>query len=66
MTTRKQKGLNLFRSVAGQALARNIYCSFSPDEVLSILKELDTIVPRSNKAIVPAYIKREKLSHEKV
>ena len=65
MTTRKLTGLNLFRSVAGQSLARNKHCSFSPEDVLSILHELDKLVPRKNKAIVPAYVKRENRLHEK-
>ena len=65
MTTRKLTGLNLFRSVAGQSLSRNKHCSFSPDDVLSILYELDKLVPRKNKAIVPAYVKRQNRIHEK-
>jgi hypothetical protein len=65
MTTRKLTGLQLFRSVAGQSLARNTHCTFSPDDVLSILYELDKIVPRRNKAMVPAYVKRQNRLHEK-
>ena len=65
MTTRKLTGVRLFRHVAGQAIARNIHCSFAPDELFDILYEIDKAIPRTNKAIVPSYVKREKLSYEK-
>jgi hypothetical protein len=53
---KKSKGISLFRLVAGQAIGRNKYASFSPVELRSIMEELDIAVPRSNKHMIPQYL----------
>ena len=60
---KKSKGISLFKLVAGQAIGRNKYASFSPSELRSIMDELDIVVPRSNKHMIPNYLKDETKKH---
>ncbi len=60
---KKSVGISLFRLVAGQAIGRNKHASFSPSELKSIMQELDERIPRSNKHMVPNYLKDETKEH---
>lgn len=60
---KKSKGISLFRLVAGQAIGRNKHASFSPAELKSIMEELDIVSPRSNKHMIPNYLKDEAKEH---
>ncbi len=56
---KKTKGLAMFRLVAGRAISKKTYASFSHKELLDIMKELDEKVPRKNPHMVPKYYRDE-------
>lgn len=49
----------MFRHVAGRAISKKMSATFTHEELLLIIKELDIKVPRSNPYMVPKYLKDE-------
>lgn len=64
MPLKKTKGIEMFRILAGQAIGRGVYASFDPEQLESILREIDQLKPRSHRTI-PVYEKDKKKSKEK-
>jgi hypothetical protein len=58
MNQKKTKGIEMFRLVAGRAIGRGVYASFTPEELEAILREIDIIKPRSHRSI-PIYEKNK-------
>ena len=56
MPLKKTKGIEMFRIMAGQAIGRGVYASFDPEQLESILREIDLLKPRSHRTI-PVYEK---------
>jgi hypothetical protein len=63
MPQKKTKGIEMFRLVAGRAIGRGVYASFTPEELEEILREIDIIKPRSHRTI-PIYDKKKTKSKE--
>jgi hypothetical protein len=59
MPLKKTKGIEMFRLMAGQAIGRNKFASFDPEQLTSILQEIDQLSPRSHRTI-PVYVKKKK------
>jgi len=63
--SRKTKGLEMLRLVAGKSISRKKIAYFTPEEMEEILIELDKVSPRKHRT-EPFYVKKNKKEQQKV